>query len=342
MRRRCRLRSQRVIITGSNIARTEAEGVSPVQTITREEIERSGVTTATDLVNRISSSMSGYSPTQALGDSAKPGFSGASLRGLGSTNTLILLNGRRIANYAFDSGAVDLNTIPLAAVERVEVLLDGASAIYGTDAIGGVINFITRTDYVGGQVMGFADSPRKPGGGKQQFGLAGGAGNLQGDGFNLFGSIDHQKSQAIRAIDRDFAKTSYLPQDGVNKTSGNSFPANVQTATGVINPGFASGCLPPVSIPFPNGTCRYDYASRIDIVPPQEKTSLFLSGAFQVDRAMQLYGELNYVHNVMTFAVSETPASAATTFNGDPLLYPANGPFDPYAGAQGDLNLFCV
>ncbi len=331
---------QRVIITGSNIARTEAEGVSPVQTITREEIERSGVTTATDLVNRISSSMSGYSPTQALGDSAKPGFSGASLRGLGSTNTLILLNGRRIANYAFDSGAVDLNTIPLAAVERVEVLLDGASAIYGTDAIGGVINFITRTDYVGGQVMGFADSPRKPGGGKQQFGLAGGAGNLQGDGFNLFGSIDHQKSQAIRAIDRDFAKTSYLPQDGVNKTSGNSFPANVQTATGVINPGFASGCLPPVSIPFPNGTCRYDYASRIDIVPPQEKTSLFLSGAFQVDRAMQLYGELNYVHNVMTFAVSETPASAATTFNGDPLLYPANGPFDPYAGAQGDLNLF--
>ena len=330
----------RVIITGSNIPRTEAEGVSPVQTITRDEIERSGVITATDLVNRISSNMSGYSPTQALGDSGKPGFSGASLRGLGGSNTLVLLNGRRIANYAFDSGGVDLNTIPLSAIERVEVLLDGASAIYGTDAIGGVINFITRTDYSGGEAMAFNDSPRQLGGSKQQQALAGGTGNLRSDGFNLFGSIDFQKMQAIRAIDREFAKTSFLPQYGINKTSGNVFPANVQTATGVINPGFATGCFPPVSIPQPNGTCRYDYASRIDIVPPQEKTSAFLSGAFRVSQAMQLFGELNYVHNVTTFAVSEVPASAATTFNGDPLLYPANGPFDPYAGARGNLNIF--
>ena len=118
------------------------------------------------------------------------------------------------------------------------------------------------------------------------------------------------------------------------------FPANVQPSSGVINPGFATGCFPPVSLPQPNGTCRYDYASRIDIVPPQEKTSAFLSGAFRVSQAMQLFGELNYVHNVTTFAVSETPASAATTFNGDPLLYPANGPFDPYAGANGNLSLF--
>src|SRR5436309_1236969 len=155
---------QRVIITGSNIPRIEAEGVAPLQTITREEIERSGVTTATELVDRIGASMSSYSPSQALGDSGKPGFAGASLRGLGGTNTLILLNGRRIANYAFDSGQVDLNTIPLSAIDRVEVLLDGASAIYGTDAIGGVINFITRTNYTGAEVMAFADHPQHKGG----------------------------------------------------------------------------------------------------------------------------------------------------------------------------------
>ena len=79
------------------------------------------------------------------------GFNSANLRGLGTSSTLVLLNGRRMANFASpgDDSGVDLNTIPMAAIQRVEVLLDGASAIYGTDAIGGVVNFITRKDYQG-------------------------------------------------------------------------------------------------------------------------------------------------------------------------------------------------
>ena len=330
---------QRVTITGSNIPRTQAEGASPLQTITREEIERSGITTASELVDRIGSSMSSYSMTQALGDSGKPGFSGASLRGLGGTNTLILLNGRRIANYAFDSGQVDLNTIPLSAIDRVEVLLDGASAIYGTDAIGGVINFITRTNYTGAEAMAFADVPQHKGGKKWQTGLAGGTGNLQSDGFNLFGSIDFQKIQAIHSADREFSKTSYLPQFGVNKLSSNSFPANINTAGGVLNPAFAGGCAPPVSLAV-GGRCRYDYASQIDISPPQEKLSTFVSGGFRVNPNMQLFGEMNYVHNKATFAVSQTPVSSGVTFNGDPLIYPAGGPFYPTGlGVAGDLDI---
>ncbi len=334
---------QRVTITGSNIPRTEAEGVSPLQTITREEIERSGVTTATEIVDRIGSSMSSYSPTQALGDSGKPGFAGASLRGLGGTNTLILLNGRRIANYAFDSGQVDLNTIPLAAIDRVEVLLDGASAIYGTDAIGGVINFITRTNYQGAEVMAYFDTPQHAGGKKWQTGLAGGIGNLQSDGFNLFGSIDFQKIQAIAAKDRSFSKTAYLPQYKFDRTSPHAVPANISTASGFVNPNFPA-CQPPVSIALPNGTCGYDYASQIDIIPPQEKLSAFLSGGLRVNPNMQVFGELNYVRNVTTFAISQTPVSEAVTFNGDPLLYPAGGPFYPSnaaaLGLAGDLNLY--
>jgi iron complex outermembrane receptor protein len=330
---------QRVTITGSNIPRTEAEGVSPLQTITREEIERSGVTTATELVDRIGSSMSSYAPSQALGDSAKPGFSGASLRGLGGTNTLILLNGRRIANYAFDSGQVDLNTIPLSAIERVEILLDGASAIYGTDAIGGVINFITRTNYTGAEVMAFADHPVHQGGQRWQTGLAGGMGNLQTDGFNLFGSIDYQKMQTIHSIDRPFSKTAYLPQYGVDKLSSRAFPANISTAGGVVNPALATGCLPPISLPV-RGRCRYDYASQIDIAPPQEKWSTFFSGGLRVNPNMQLFGELNYVRNVTTFAVSQTPVDAGVSFTGTPLIYPAGGPFYPTGlGLAGDLRI---
>ena len=83
-----------------------------------------------------------------------PGLSSANLRGLGDGSTLVLLNGRRLANYAFDGEAVDLNSIPSAAIDRVEVLKDGASAIYGTDAIAGVINFILRKDYSGDEITG--------------------------------------------------------------------------------------------------------------------------------------------------------------------------------------------
>jgi iron complex outermembrane receptor protein len=284
--------------------------------------------------------MSSYNQTQALGDSGKPGFAGASLRGLGGTNTLILLNGRRIANYAFDSGQVDLNTIPLSAIDRVETLLDGASAIYGTDAIGGVINFITRTNYSGAEVMAFGEHPLHKGGNKWQTGLAGGKGNLQTDGFNLFGSIDFQHIQAIRAADRPFSKTAYIPQFGVNKLSSNAYPANIQTAAGMRNPALASGCTPPVSLAV-RGRCRYDYASQIDIIPPQEKLSAFTSGTLRVNADMQVFGELNYVHNVTTFAVSQTPVSEGVTFAGAPLLYPAGGPYYPTGmGLTGDLNLY--
>ena len=157
---------QRVEITGSSIKRIDSEAALPVTVITRQQIEQTGATSAAELLERISASNGqGYSQTLALGDSARPGFAGASLRGLGSNTTLILLNGRRLAVYALDGGAVDLNSIALGAIERVEVLRDGASAVYGTDAIAGVINFITRKDFRGGEVSISYKKPQASGGG---------------------------------------------------------------------------------------------------------------------------------------------------------------------------------
>src|SRR5882672_9405150 len=130
---------EKIEVTGSNIKRIEGESALPVTVISRDDIQKSGVTTAADLIDKLSAnSGGGYNVSQGVGDSGTPGLAAASLRGLGSTNTLILLNGRRLSNYAFNAsggGTVNLNQIPLAAVERVEVLKDGASAVYGTDAI---------------------------------------------------------------------------------------------------------------------------------------------------------------------------------------------------------------
>ena len=106
------------------------------------------------------------------------GASGASLRGLGTEYTLVLLNGRRVATHGLNGSSVDLNSIPFAAIDRIEILKDGASAIYGTDAIGGVINFILRRDYQGFEATVFGDMTQHGHGNKYSGSLVGGFGSL--------------------------------------------------------------------------------------------------------------------------------------------------------------------
>jgi iron complex outermembrane receptor protein len=158
----------RIEVTGSAIKRIEGETALPVTVITREDIDRSGAVGTEDLLRRITASTAMMSDTnQGVGYAV----SNANLRGLGASSTLVLLNGRRLANHAFGSiggfggtpTAVDLNSIPFSAIDRVEVLRDGASAIYGTDAVGGVINFITRTDYRGAEVSANYGRPKNYG-----------------------------------------------------------------------------------------------------------------------------------------------------------------------------------
>jgi iron complex outermembrane receptor protein len=137
---------QRVVITGSNISRIDLEGPTPVEVIRRDAIEKSGAATVSELLSKLPSM---YIPLDGSdAGSFAAGASSVQLRGMDAKYVLILLNGRRLANYGFADGAsnsfVDLNSLPLAAIESVEILRDGASAIYGSDAVAGVINFKTR------------------------------------------------------------------------------------------------------------------------------------------------------------------------------------------------------
>src|ERR1700733_4887154 len=132
---------QRVEITGSSIKRVDAETSEPVTVIKADDLKKQGVTTVEQIMQNVSAMQVQQTSSQAVG-AGTGGASFADIRGLGANKTLVLLNGRRIANSAFDSSAPDLNSIPFGAIERVEVLRDGASALYGTDAISGVINFI--------------------------------------------------------------------------------------------------------------------------------------------------------------------------------------------------------
>ena len=146
---------EEVVITGSNI-RGIKDGASPVQVIERAEIEKSGYGTAFQLIDSLPANFGGgiNEETRIAGHGGgnsgfnRGGASSANLRGLGSSSTLVILNGRRLP-AASEGVSVDVSTIPLSAIERVEVLKDGASSIYGSDAIAGVINFVTRKDYEG-------------------------------------------------------------------------------------------------------------------------------------------------------------------------------------------------
>ena len=334
----------RVDVTGTNIRRVEAEGALPVQVITRADIEREGIQSAITLVERLSanSSVGGLNFSGAEGGTLV-GYQSASLRGLGGPRTLVLLNGRRLTNTAFSGTTVDINSIPLSAIERVEVLTDGASAIYGTDAIAGVINFITRQDFTGIEVNAYYGDSDRGGGEVQRYNVSGGWGNLEKDKFNLWGSLDYHKVEEIRASQRSYAATSYLPNapGGVfDRTSGNSIPGNVflpavpGRAGQTVSPGLP-GCLPPYSFPTAASPtqCRFDYASVIDILPPSENWNAFAGGRWQFHNDHQAFFEASWSKAESLNRVSPAPISSATILSGDPVLTVPGSPFYPAAFA---------
>jgi iron complex outermembrane receptor protein len=225
---------QRIEITGSSIKRIAGEGALPVQVISAEDIQQQGILTAEDLLsslgansantNNAVSSNTVFGPDQ---DRLTGGASFANLRGLGPTGTLVLLNGRRISTHGQSGAAVDLNAIPMAAVQRVEVLKDGASAIYGTDAIGGVINFILKNNYRGGTIGGTMTQPFQSGGGDSAgANLTFGFGDLDRQRFNVLVSGSFSKTKILRGIDRGWA-TGFQPDRQLSPETTSSPHANV-------------------------------------------------------------------------------------------------------------------
>ncbi len=330
--------SEKIEVTGTNIRRADSETGLPVQVITRDDMERAGIQTAQDLVDRISAhqSAAGHNDAKGIG-SASGSFSAASLRGLGSDKTLVLLNGRRLAPYALSLGTtIDISSIPMGAIERVEVLKDGASAVYGTDAIGGVINFILRKDFTGVEVAGTILATQQGGGGSRRATGTVGYGDLQRDGFNAFLNVDYIDQAALKASEREVSRTSYIPWLGFDATSSQSFPANItqRVPNGggfrrPRNPGVP--CVPPCSFPTEHSPdmCRFDYAAVIDIVPPSEKTTVLFRATKQLGGDHQLFLEASRYHAYFRYRLSPTPVSSDFAPDQPPFILPPASPFYP-------------
>ena len=229
----------RMTVTGSRIKRTDLEEALPITIIQKAEIDAQGITSAEQLLQQLNVASNGPDTLAANSGIAPPGtrgnngVSGANLRGQGADATLVLLNGRRVATHGLAGQVVDLNSIPFAAIERVEVLRDGASAVYGTDAIGGVINFITRNNYQGVSLTAGADVTEEGGGNIFHASVLGGIGDLESDRWNVWGAVNIKKNEILRGNQRDFAN-SFQPDRGLAPDSRGTPFATVVSGTNTL------------------------------------------------------------------------------------------------------------
>jgi iron complex outermembrane recepter protein len=298
---------ERVEVTGSSIKRVDAEGALPVITLTRKDIAKTGATSVRDLVQMLPS-MQGFTTTGESVNGGGGGTTTASLRNLGEVYTLVLLNGRRVAPFTTGS-TVNLEQLPLAAIERVEVLVDGASALYGADAIAGVVNFITRQNTTAGEADVRYVAPERKGGKQINVSVSKGFGDLERDGFNIFGSFSADKEDRILASEREWSKTGVRPFTGPDgrdliffQTSINGDPPNIEVGGGAPNFDFF-GIINPVLISSgacgnnPNsfaraGQCRFDYGATVDLVPKTERKNLFLTGQVKLPGGFRGFAEV--------------------------------------------------
>jgi iron complex outermembrane recepter protein len=316
---------ERIQITGSSIKRVESETALPVTVISRDAIEKSGAVNVEDILRRLSVNSAQLSDsTQGAGYAT----SNANLRGLGANSTLVLLNGRRLAGHPFGSiggsVAVDLNSIPFAAIERIEVLRDGASAIYGTDAVAGVINFITRKDYDKGELTVRYGAPEKNVGGKEHGGsLAFGMGNLDQDGYNFLVTANIKEQTRLEAAKQGWYWRHATEVPGsIPPTSFRAYPGRLMeigiTPGAYDNPGANMAACDPANTVVqigggktPNGQevrrCRAIYAAMLDNLPDSTKTDLFARGTFKIDANNQWFVEASAARNHTTGRAAPTP-----------------------------------
>jgi iron complex outermembrane receptor protein len=244
--------TQRVEITGSYIRRADAETPSPVQVITAADLKNSGYTSISEVLQHITANGAG-TLSQTFQGGFAAGGSAISLRGLNNNATLTLIDGHRMASYPLaDDGSrsfVDLSSIPFDAVERIEILKDGASAVYGSDAMAGVVNVILKKNFVGTRLSAETGTTTQGGGTTSHLTASHGLGDLETDGYNAYVSLEYRRQEPINYTQRRdgglWQALDMSAYGGANKSPGVITPQN--TAPIVLSPYMLNPNTPRVS-----------------------------------------------------------------------------------------------
>ena len=315
--------TQRVLITGSMIPRTTAESAEAITVISAKSLTDMGISTVEQALQQIVSNQSGVVTASIVSTWGSGGGSFASLRGLGGSKTLVLLDGQRLANNVVLGNAVDLNGIPFAAIDRIEVLREGASSIYGTDAIAGVINFITKKDYAGGEANLTKSVPQQHGGGSGGADITYAKGSVQSDGYNLLVSANWSQTKEITASQRSFAATGFNPAKGLNNQNGpmGTFPGSYTDANSNIFQVGYPACAGNPHLTQVDNDCAYLYSAAVDLIPASSEASglISLTTALSANNTLTLqyfgtYSKVSSWGGPQTYSFDMTPTADPTYF----------------------------
>jgi iron complex outermembrane receptor protein len=331
---------QRVEITGTNIRRADTETPSPVQIITAADMKKSGYTNVADVLQNITANGQG-TLSASVGDSFANGASGMSLRGLNTGATLTLIDGHRMAPYPLADNAqyafVDISNLPFDAIDRVEILKDGASAVYGSDAIAGVVNIILKKTFNGTSVNVDGGKTQEGGAANVHASIMTGFGDLNEDGYNGYVSFevkhDNEISWASRANTGPWASKNFTSSGGVNYLPG------VENAANPNPPVTASPYLyDPVSgnVYFPpNATCNANavfsatgcpWNQHSQLIPETQHINFLASFTKRLDDGWELNVKAS-VFDAKTWQVGDRPSFPTASIPGvnvGILLNPAN------------------
>ena len=300
-------------VTGSRIKRKDLDVASPLTIYGREDIENTGAETVTDVVKSLPSAV-GNSVTTTTTNGGGGGSGNIALRGLDSTSTLILVNGRRLPVDA-NGSSPDLNSIPVGAIERIEVLQDGASAIYGSDAIAGVVNIITRKNYEGLDANVYFGRSHKGDMETKNYDLAYGVANDKG---SMVLGLNYYKQEGVKSRDRQVSR------EAINKSSS--------TPTGTIRglPGGVQVIDPVTNLPAPSTVERYNYSQVTSAIMNQDRKSLFFNGDYQLTDTVKGFVETSFTNVESSYTSAAVP------------IFTANETGDITVAADNQFNAFGV
>ncbi|MGE0580528.1 MAG: TonB-dependent receptor plug domain-containing protein [Steroidobacteraceae bacterium] len=330
-----------VVVTGSRIRRVDAETASPVLSISADEIAKTGLTTMGDVLQRLPT-VAGAATNPTVNNGGGTGESNVELRGLGAQRTLVLVDGRRVGVYGnTQTSAVDINMLPMNMIERVEVLKEGAGAVYGSDAIAGVVNFITRRSFDGAEIgvqygqTGESDGERQS---------ASATLGVQNERLGIVFGANYNKQESVSAADRAFAKDALYLYGGVVTAGGSS-----RTPNGRINLTAAQqaqfGCGSLTRLPGASGATQADYRCFTNadlynyqpfnlLMTPQERGSLFTNVNYQLGDDVELYGQVVYNQTRSGFALASLPFDAVA----DDTIVSANSFYNPFGNDFGGID----
>ena len=307
-----------IVVTGSNVRRVDTETANPVVTIDRAAIERSGKLTLGDLVQDLPAVTGPYTNPR-VNNGGGTGASTISLRGLGAARTLILVNGHR---YLYG----DVNAIPSAAVERIEVLTDGASSVYGSDAVAGVVNFILRSNYQGAEFAADYGISDRDDGERKAYHFVFGQTTDKG---SILGGVDYNKYDSVLALNREFSKNAIYYYYGMAHVSGGSpatpggnieLPKQLKAQFGCR--AVTLKTLGQISSPprledfrcYNSANDNYNFQGHGNVeLTPQERASVFLEGNYKLTDQVETY--LEYFHNKTQSALQIAPGTINSTHN---------------------------